>query len=71
MVFYLLLGDLSATEVAAIMDAHQREIEEALRKQELLRNDQAQKIRSKMAERRRKREAKLRDKHVQEVRREM
>ena len=49
------------------MDAHQRELEEALKRQDKERTKKIDDLRKKLAERRRRREAELRAKHVQEV----
>ena len=64
----LQLGDLSDAEVAEIMDAHQREVEASMRRQDRERDEKMNALRKKLAERRRKREAALKAKHAQEVR---
>ena len=64
----LSLGDLSDAEVAEIIDAHQREMENAMRRQDRERDEEMNALRKKLAERRRKREAALKAKHAQEVR---
>ena len=61
-------GDLSAKEVAAIMEAHQRELAQALESHNKSRKSHEEKLRERLAEKRRKREEELRSKHVTEVR---
>ena len=50
------------------MDAHQREMADAMRRQDRERDEKMNSLRKKLAERRRKREAALKAKHAQEVR---
>ena len=67
-VLYLLpVGDLSDAEVAEIMEAHQRQMADALRRLDRERDEKTNALRKKLAERRRKREAELRARHAQEV----
>ena len=61
-------GDLSDAELAAIMAAHDRELQEALRKHDASRQSQSDSLRQKLAEKRRKAEAELRDRQGKEVR---
>ena len=61
------VGAQSESEVQEIMDAHQRELADTMRRQDRERDDQMAALRKKLAERRRKREQEMRSRHAQEV----
>lgn len=58
---------MSSEEVARIMDGHQKELTDALRRHDNSRNKQGGALRQKLTERRRKREQELHEKHKKEV----
>ena len=61
------LGDLTNAEIAVVMDNHQAELEDALKRLDKDREQQAAALRQKLAERRRKKERDLHQKHINQV----
>lgn len=67
LIFYLITGDLKDGQVKDIMGRYEKDLEASMNKHNLDKDRQADDLRRRLAERRKKKEQLLHEKHKQEV----